>query len=281
MKKKPSVTIVGPGSLGGALAIALHEAGYALDELVYRRDAERAGTIARRCGTVAVSVGRATFRSNLVWLCVGDAEIAKVAGALTDCEWKKKLAFHASGALTSDELGPLKKKGAVVASVHPMMSFVRSAPACFRGVTFALEGDPEAKKVAAKIARDLGGTSFDLKRGDKPLYHSLGAFASPLLIAHLAGAEKIGKKLGLKPEQTRRLLEPILQRTLENYLDHGASAALSGPLIRGDVETVRKNLLALRRVPGAQEIFRALVKMAASELPVKRKLEINKLLTEK
>ena len=150
----------------------------------------------------------------------------------------------------------------------------------FDGVTFALEGDAAAKKAAAKIARDLGGTSFELRKADKPLYHALGAFSSPLLIAHLAAAEKIGKKLGLKPERTRRVIGPILQKTLQNYLEHGAAAALSGPLVRGDVETIRKNLHALEGVPMAKEIFLALGKMAARELPVKRKAEIIRLLSE-
>lgn len=280
MIKKPSVTIVGPGSLGGALAFALRKAGYTLDELVYRRDRKRAADLARRCGAVAVPFDRARLDASVVWLCVSDGEIANVATALSDRAWSRKFVFHASGALASDELKPLRKKGASVASVHPMMSFVRSANASFKDVTFAIEGDAAAKRVAAMIARDLGGTSFELKKADKPLYHALGAFSSPLLIAHLAAAEKIGKKLGLKPEQTRRVIGPILQKTLQNYVEHGAAAALSGPLIRGDVETIRKNLRALERVPGTQDIFRGLVKVAAGELPVKRKAEMLKLLSE-
>lgn len=280
MTKKPSVTIVGPGSLGGALAFALRKAGYTLDELVYRRDRKRAADLARRCGAVAVPFDRARLDASVVWLCVSDGEIANVATALSDRAWSRKFVFHASGALASDELKPLRKKGASVASVHPMMSFVRRAAASFEGVTFALEGDAAAKRLAAMIARDLGGTSFELKKADKPLYHALGAFSSPLLIAHLAAAEKIGKKLGLKPEQTRRVIGPILQKTLQNYVEHGAAAALSGPLIRGDVETIRKNLRALERVPGTQDIFRGLVKVAAGELPVKRKAEMLKLLSE-
>jgi predicted short-subunit dehydrogenase-like oxidoreductase (DUF2520 family) len=280
MRKKPSVTIVGAGSLGGALALALREVGYRLVEVVYRRDRKRAAMIARRTGAEAVSFEQARLEADVVWLCVPDGEIARTAKAMSHFEWKGRNVFHASGALSSEELSALKKKGATVASVHPMMSFVRSAAATFRGVTFALEGDSAAKKVGLKIARDLGGTSFELRKADKPLYHALGAFSSPLLIAHLAAAEKIGEKLGLKAEQTRRVIGPILQKTLQNYLEHGVAAALSGPLVRGDVETIRKNLHALEGVPMTKEIFRALGKMAARELPVKRKAEIIRLLSE-
>jgi predicted short-subunit dehydrogenase-like oxidoreductase (DUF2520 family) len=281
MKRKWSVTIVGPGSLGGALAVALHSAGYKVSEVVYRRDQRRAQAVGRRSCAKAVRVDQARLGGDVIWLCVGDGEIAGTAKALADrTAWEGKVVFHSSGALASGELKPLKGRGAKVASVHPMMSFVRGAGATFEGVPFALEGDGSAKRVAAGIAKALGGTSFELKGKDKALYHALGAFSSPLLIAHLAAAEKIGKKLGLKPEQTRRAIAPILRKTLRNYLDYGPAAALSGPMTRGDVQTIQRNLEALKRVPGTDEIYRALAKMAVKELPVKQRAAVARLLSE-
>jgi predicted short-subunit dehydrogenase-like oxidoreductase (DUF2520 family) len=280
MPRKLSVTIIGPGSLGGALAVALHRSGYTVREVVYQTDRKRAQGIARRASATAIPFDKATFDADLIWLCVGDADIGKTAKALVGrAKWKTKYVFHSSGALSSDELQPLKRRGASVASVHPMMSFVRTAEATFAEVPFALEGEVAAKKVAATIAKMLAGSSFDLKKKDKPLYHALGAFSSPLLVAHLAAAEKIGKKLGLKSEQTRKIITPILQKTLRNYLEHGPAAALSGPMVRGDLETVRRNLHALKQVPGADEIYRALAKMAVKELPVKKRARILELLS--
>lgn len=281
MKSKASVTIVGPGSLGGALAVALSKTGYPVRELVYRGDRRRALKIAQQCGGSAVAFGRASFSGDVVWLCVGDGQIASAAASMAiRAAWKGKYVFHSSGALASAELMALKRRGAQVASVHPMMSFVRSTNATFEGVTFALEGDTSAVRMAARIAEDLQGTSFPLKKADKPLYHALGAFSSPLLIAHLAAAEKIGKKLGLKPEQTRRVIAPILQKTLRNYLEQGPAAALSGPMVRGDVETIRRNLKALKRVPDAEAVYRALGLVAVGELPVKQKAALIQLLSE-
>jgi predicted short-subunit dehydrogenase-like oxidoreductase (DUF2520 family) len=71
---------------------------------------------------------------------------------------------------------------------------------------------------------------------------------------------------------------PILQKTLQNYLHHGTAAAFSGPLVRGDVGTIRQHLTALARVPGMAEIYRALAKVAIDQLPVKKKAEIRRLL---
>jgi predicted short-subunit dehydrogenase-like oxidoreductase (DUF2520 family) len=281
MVGKLSVTIVGPGSLGGALAVALHRAGYRVREVVYRNDFRRAQAIARRAGARARSFSDATFSGELVWICVGDAAIRETAAAISGRgEWKGKYVFHSSGALSSDELAPLKRRGTSLASVHPMMSFVRSAEASFEQVPFALEGDRLAKTMAAAIAKALGGTSFELKKKDKPLYHALGAFSSPLLVAHLATAERIGRKLGLKPAQTRQIIAPILEKTLRNYFEHGPAAAFSGPMKRGDVETIRRNLEAVKRVPGADEIHRALAKMAVRALPVKQKAKIARLLSD-
>lgn len=260
--------------------MALHRSGYPLSEVVYRSDRKRAQAIARRADARAVSFDKAAFDAEVIWLCVGDGEISHTGKALVSrAEWKAKYVFHASGALSSDELQPLKRRGARVASVHPMMSFVRTTDATFADVPFALEGDSSAKQVAAEIAKALAGSSFNLKKEDKPLYHALGAFSSPLLVAHLATAEKIGKMLGLKPKHTRNIVEPILQKTLRNYLEHGPAAALSGPMVRGDLETMRSNLQALKRVPGAGEIYRALAKMAVKELPVKKKAAILELLS--
>ncbi len=250
-----------------------------MKEIVYRRDKRRAKMVARRAGSVAVRFDEAQLDGDIVWLCVGDGAISATAEAIRDrVEWKGKQIFHSSGALSSDELRGLKRKGASVASVHPMMSFVRSAEASLKDVSFALEGDPKAVRTAAAIVKALGGTSFNLSKRDKPLYHALGAFSSPLLVAQLAAAERIGRKLGLAPKETRRVIGPILQQTLANYLKHGPAAAFSGPLVRGDVETIERNLAALKRVPGSAAIYRALAKAALTELPVKNRAAIRLLL---
>jgi predicted short-subunit dehydrogenase-like oxidoreductase (DUF2520 family) len=161
-----------------------------------------------------------------------------------------------------------------------MMSFVRAAKGTFQGVSFALEGDASAVRQAEIIAKALGGSSFKLKKKDKALYHALGAFASPLLISQLAAAEKIGSKLGLSAKLTKRVLSPILQQTLQNYVEHGTAAAFSGPIVRGDVDTIREHLAALARVPGTVEVYRALAKVAIERLPGRKKKEIREMLKQ-
>ncbi|HWR17667.1 MAG TPA: Rossmann-like and DUF2520 domain-containing protein [Terriglobales bacterium] len=279
MSKKPSITIVGAGNVGVALALALAKADFRVNEIAYRSDRKSAAPVARRIGAKAVRSDAAEYSADLVWLCVGDRDIAFTARDLSKrSDWKGKIVFHCSGALTSDELRPLKKLGAKVAAVHPMMTFVKSSKPSFEGVAFALEGDPAALNLAKRLAKELGGTSFILKKEDKPLYHALGTFSSPLLIAHLAAAERIGKTLGLKPARTRQVIGPILRRTLENYLANGPAASFSGPIIRGDADTIARNLQALRRVPGTGQIYRALLAIAIEDLPTKNRAKIKSVL---
>jgi predicted short-subunit dehydrogenase-like oxidoreductase (DUF2520 family) len=281
---RTTVTIIGPGSLGTGLATALHATGYAIDEVISRNtpDSRRcARLLARRLGAQPRTFEHASFDAPIVWLCVSDGAIAECARELTTSrEWRGKTVFHSSGALTSDELTPLRRVGAHVASLHPMMTFVHGVTPKLAGVTFAFEGDRGARPAAQCIVRDLGGNMIEISKRDKPLYHAWGAFSSPLLIANFAVAERIARKLGLSAEDARRTVAPILRQTIENYLQHGPAAAFSGPIVRGDIATVRKHLEVLRKVPGAREAYIALVRAALKDLPVRKRKEVLKLLDE-
>jgi len=279
-----SVAIVGPGSLGTALARALHASGAQVGQIVYRdaKAARRASSLANAIGASVACFADAEFSGKLVWLCVGDSAIAATALSMANRrDWKGAIVFHSSGALTSDQLAPLRDAGAAVASVHPMMTFVKTAAPSMRGVTFALEGDGSAIRLARRLVKALGGESIVIANHDKPLYHALGAFVSPLIIAQMAATERIGRQLGLSPSRVRRTIAPILRQSIENYLQHGPAAAFSGPIVRGDVETIKRNLRALKRVPGTREVYRVLAKIALQDLPSKDAKGVKKIIEER
>lgn len=266
---KPQISVVGPGRLGTSLARALKRAGYPIAEIVYRP-----GPSASNARALAKELGAQLLRypeqyAPVVFLCVGDSQLGAVSQELANWPWKGRVALHTSGAMTSDVLALLREKGATVGSIHPMMSFVKGTPTPLKGVSFALEGDAKALRLARTIVRDVGGHSFSLKKSAKPLYHAFGGFASPLLIATLATGESVARKAGLSEKQARDAMRPIVERTLRNYLEQGSAGAFSGPLIRGDVDTIRKHLAALRSVPEARAAYIALVRSALRSLPVK------------
>lgn len=279
---KPSIAIVGAGTLAQALAPALHRAGYRIEEIVSRSGKEsrrRAQTLARRVRSRAVTNENARLNADIVWLCVTDDAIAESARALGPLvNWRGKTAFHSSGALSSDQLAPLKRRGAAVASVHPMMTFVRNAVTSLQGVAFALEGDTRAFRLGKRIAQDLGGVPFRIDKESKVLYHAMGSFTSPLVVAVLALAGRVAEAAGIPRAKLSAAIPPILRKTFDNYMRDGATGAFSGPINRGDLQTVKKHLDALKKVPLAREAYVALARAATEMLPVKRKQELLRLL---
>ncbi len=278
MPRKPTVAIVGPGRLGSAMAVALRAAGYRVTELV-SREPRRVHGLARKIGARAVAPAEARLDAKVVWFCVPDGEITATAREFArSTDWRGKIALHPSGALASSELDALRRRGAAAASLHPMMSFPGKVQPKLKGVPFAVEGDAPAVRAASQIARDVGGEPLKINATSKPLYHAWGAFASPLLVALLAVGERVGKTAGVPPAKLRHALAPILQQTLANYLERGVAGAFSGPLVRGDVATIRKHVRGLKRVPEAYAVYAALVRSAVRNLPVKKKKEILALL---
>ncbi len=286
MASKPSIALVGPGNLATALALALRKAGYRITEVVSRDLPEskaRARSLARKTGARPATVATAELTAAVVWLCVTDDAIAPTARALARASkrkgyWNGKVALHSSGALTSDQLAPLRKRGASVAALHPMMSFVRGASPSMKGVPFAVEGDAAAVAVARRIARDLGGNVFPIRKRHKTLYHAFGAFASPLMIATLAMAEQVALAAGVPKASVRDAMLPITRRTFENFLRGGTAAAFSGPINRGDVRTVARHLRELRKVKGARDVYLALARSVLDTLPVKNRAALRKIL---
>jgi predicted short-subunit dehydrogenase-like oxidoreductase (DUF2520 family) len=281
MREKPSVAIVGPGRLGTALALQLARAGYRISEIVSRTPASARQTRALTQTLKARSsrYPNAGLDAGLIWLCVPDREIAVVAEDLATRKiWKGKTVFHSSGALDSGILDPLRERGAKVASVHPMMTFVRGAVPTMKGITFALEGDAAAVRLARQIVRGFGARTFLIRKQNKATYHAWGAFTSPLLVAALVTAEQVARAAGLKTAEARRMMLPIVCQTFVNYAALGPAGAFSGPLVRGDAEIVRKHLQALKKIPEARAVYIALARSALRHLPAENRSQLEKVL---
>ena len=287
MRGRPRITIVGAGNLGAALAMSLQEAGYVIDQIVFRNSRasrRKAAVLAMRVGARAVAVAQATIDADVVWFCVPDDAIAEVARSLArKAAWTGRVALHSSGALTSDELAALRRRGAHVGSVHPMMTFVAGASQTssrrsLTGVPFAIEGDAPAVRTGRAIVKNLGGKAYSIRRQDKVAYHAWGTFASPLLTALLATSERVAAGAGVNRREAKKRMLPILQQTLANYSALDAADAFSGPIVRGDVETIRRHLRVLRKVPAAEQVYVALAIAAGHYLPGKRKRQMRGLL---
>jgi predicted short-subunit dehydrogenase-like oxidoreductase (DUF2520 family) len=222
------------------------------------------------------------LRASLIWFCVPDSEIARAARDLsTKMNWKGRVALHSSGVLSSDELAPLRSRGAAIASAHPLMTFVRGSRPPLTGVPFAIEGDPSAVRMARHIIKDMGANPHPIQKKDKAAYHAWGTFVSPLFTALLVTAEQVASLAGVNRIAAKRRMIPILLQTLANYAAFDAADAFSGPIIRGDGDTVKRHLHVLRTLPAARDAYSALARSALLYLPAKNKVALKRILDSK
>ena len=275
------IALIGAGNLAQALGPALKAAGYRIDFVATRQTASsrrRAAMLARLLEAQTLSINDAGPTSDILWICHTDDALAETAHLLARKPgWKNKIVFHSSGALSSDVLAPLRRAGAHVASLHPMMTFVPGASPKMSEVPFAVEGDRQAVAAARQLIKSIGAEIFPIQKRFKILYHGLGSLSSPMLVATLTTAERVGRAAGLSPSQTRRIIAPILRETIKNYVERGPAAAFSGPIKRGDLNTIRRHLRELKRVPAATEAYRALIKSALMDLPARNRKELARL----
>jgi predicted short-subunit dehydrogenase-like oxidoreductase (DUF2520 family) len=264
------------------LMVALERAHYRLREIVSREQSsfrQLAGLPAKHAPTYLCLSKTGHISAGLVWFCVPDRQLAQAARILADStKWEGKIAFHSSGALASDELNVLRRRGAAVASVHPLMTFVSESIPSLDGVPFAIEGDQKAVQAARQIVHDLGGQPFSIGKQNKAAYHAWGTFASPLLIALLVAAEHVAAAAGITTNDARRKMMPILLRTLANYQCLGPARSFSGPIVRGDVGIIRSHLQRLRKVPQVREVYLALARLALRHLPAGNRKQLERLL---
>ncbi|MBE3111353.1 MAG: DUF2520 domain-containing protein [Acidobacteria bacterium] len=263
-----SFSIVGAGRLGTTLGAALVRRGWTAAAIVdkdsgaareSRRIIGRGKVLPYRPGLSPEGRDATVGLGDVVIIAVPDDAVGRVAAGLarSGVSWAGRFVFHTSGLLPARVLEPLRKRGARIASVHPVQSFPRKdAPASiFRGITWGVEGDPDAVAAAEEMVRRLRGNVLLLSEKDKPLYHAACSLASNAMIALEWTASGMLGAAGIGEEAAAGMLFPLVQGTLQNVNNLGLQKALTGPILRGDVATVRKHLEALPDDPHAREVY--------------------------
>jgi predicted short-subunit dehydrogenase-like oxidoreductase (DUF2520 family) len=275
------IAVIGAGRLGTSLGRALAKKGHTITAVTCRR------RLSARESRAIIGQGRALTdntaaarRAGLIFVCVPDEAIAGLASQLARSRlvWTGKIVFHTSGLQPARVLEPLRKKGAMIASFHPVQAFPRKTmpPAHFRGVSFGLEGDRGAVALAGVLVRRLGGRPFVIPEEAKPLYHAALSFASNLFVVLMDAAARLLKEAKIPKDKAARMLFPLLQGTLHNVKELNTAAALTGPLARGDAASVKAHLEALERWPRYADVYRKL-SLLGLEMAKKRGLKAQKL----
>ena len=224
-------SLAGPGRVGTSLSAWLEAAG------------------ARRIATAGrpETAGLETAGQDLLLIAVPDPALREVAGRLAERR-QAAVALHTSGNLDASALDPLRQAGSAVGSLHPLKAFPRplTDPAEAKGVFFAVDGDPQARTLAHRLAAAWGGTSAEVEADVRPLYHFAATLSAGGAVTVLALAEDLARRLGLPEAAIRGYLELCRGAVAQAVATGTPAAVLTGPAARGDRATVAGHLEALR-----------------------------------
>jgi len=264
-KQKSEVSIIGTGRLGTTLAVALASRGYTIRSLVARtaKSARKAALLLDADVQVLAAKNlRSLINADLFLITVPDDQIASVTRELGEinADQKKSVVLHTSGALSSEVLEPLREKGWHTGSIHPLMSVSAVHDAHLQGAYWSIEGDRSALRLGKEIVRDLGGKSFSIRTEDKPLYHAAAVMVSGNVVALFDVALEMLGECGLDRKTARAVLLPLIASTVRSLQTKSPEESLTGTFSRGDVETVKRHLAALKskELAEALDLYRLL-----------------------
>lgn len=247
---KPSFTIVGCGKLGTTLGFFLNQLGYRPIG-VSSRSLSSAQNAADLIGIDHFNQTPWDFTqiADIVFITTPDGVIHDACAHIAENDGFKKdgVVLHCSGSLPSTILADAQKKGAFIGSLHPLQSFpaVKTDPNPFKGIIAAIEGDPTAIETAKDIAGELEAISLEIKTEAKILYHASAVVASNYLVSLLDLSFQLIGAAGISGQDAVRVLFPLIKGTLSNVEKIGIPEALTGPIARGDVNTVTDHLMGM------------------------------------
>jgi len=242
---------VGPGRAGLSLGYALWQAD-AVASLTFcgrRPDPPVHPLFIEGAAEYVFGLERPPDGTTAVFLSVPDEVLAEISMALAahgeapgGC-----VAFHLSGALGTDPLAPLMRQGYGTGTLHPLQTLADPVLGGrqLQGVAFAVSGDPKALSTARRIVHYLGGTTLSVPVPRRPLYHAAAVFASNYLAGLIHAAARLMVQAGIPEDEALAAILPLARGGLENLERMGPVRALTGPISRGDLETIRLHLRTL------------------------------------
>ena len=237
------VGVVGAGRVGAVLAASLRDAGHQVVAAAGESDASRDRIAALLPGTVVAKPSAVARACDLLLLTVPDDMLPNVvavlsaSGALREGQY----VVHTSGRHGLGVLDPARAVGARTVALHPAMTFTGTALDLERlpGCVFGLTADERERTFAEGLVADLGGTPMWVAEELRSLYHAGLAHGANHLVTLVSEAMELLTAAGA--DDPARTLRPLLTAALDNALAQG-DAALTGPIVRGDVNTVRAHL---------------------------------------
>ena len=258
------VFVVGAGRAGRGLARAFRVSGIDVVGLHGRREERTPDAVT--AGTLPSDLRKATA----IIVAVRDAQLDEALGEIAAAETDRRAAvLHASGSAEPKGLGALRAAGHPCGTFHPLVPIADPARAAelFKGAWIGVDGDAPAIATADRLAGRLGAHTLRIPPGEKARYHAAAVLASnfPTVLATLAAL--LLTDAGVPPHESWDAVRSLMRGAVLNLDTDTPLAALTGPVVRGDAETVRRHLAALE---GAPELRRVYVELSRAAVEIAR-----------
>ena len=268
---KETVAIIGAGRVGSSVGYLLTRAGYTVTAVAARSaaSAEKAAAFIG-AGEPTTDVIQAASQAGIIFITTPDRVIREVCGTIAGSGALKSgaLVIHMSGAHSLDLLSASRTAGAKRAVLHPLQSLasreqgIKTLP----GSYFRVEADPEAAATARAIVTALGGIELAMPKwspdkSSTALYHAGAVAVSNYFVALVDYGLKFYQALGAEKQEALKAVLPLIKGTLHNIETLGIPDALTGPIMRGDAQTVRDHLEAMqKRTPELMALYKDLAR---------------------
>ncbi|TVO78669.1 Rossmann-like and DUF2520 domain-containing protein [Sedimenticola selenatireducens] len=260
------IALIGAGAAGSAIILALHQAGYPIIGVASRRlDSAKQCAERVECPLATTDAAKVSVNADIIFIATPDDQITTACQAIADQGVIRpgQLFIHLSGARTSDALAAAQRKGAETLSLHPIQALadpVKGA-SLLKNTYFCLEGTAAAVTKAMPLINSLSGKTLVIPATKKAQYHAALCMASNYLITLESVAVSLLEQIGVDRMAGMQALLPLIQGSVENLAHSGLPNALTGPISRGDAETIAHHIDSLRDIPQEyQSLYRILGK---------------------
>lgn len=264
--RENKISIIGLGKVGTAWLKVLTDNGYKVVSVFNR--SEVPGKIQNQYPKVEfykTLPSKESLLGDFLILAVSDDAIQEVANNLVNIipSFDHLKVIHCSGTHSSGVLAPLEDKGALTASFHPLNS-ITTAINSFEGIWFDMEGAKDLLNFLEDMAESLNAHTFIVQPEAKPYLHASAVVASNYLVVLADLVTKISSMGNVKEDVILKAITPLMENTLQNVNKQGVTAALTGPISRGDISTIRKHLEILENEPELSFLYKILGRRAVT-----------------
>ena len=255
-RSRMNISIHGPGRAGSALALAAVNAGHRVVS-VHGRNADAVEHLSELVGASNDST-----LADLMIIAVTDDVVGLVAEEIAS-RGEVAPTVHLSGALPLSVLEPISRRGAKVGSLHPLQTLPDPHRGAERinGAWVAVTAAEPLRSMLNNLSHSLGARPFDLRDDEKPIYHAAAVAAANYTLTTLNLSRVLLKEAGVP----FIALRPLVDAIVANAFEIGPSEAMTGPIARGDVETVARQIAAIKeRAPEVEDLYTSLARATAS-----------------